>query len=213
MSNRGLGVYSEFTKVIVLTKTHRLTKIDNPKTEEEEAFNERADRFVETLHRLRDLEWTIDDYFWLCNRKRSKLTLREREEFSTAPVIMDFRKSTDDNPEDNCEFYNKSYLRQMVREKKVPLIRIGAIHEGIPEDEGKKMPEENFNGLPSELEIAEHARVILISNLCPEQGLMNGTQGVVKRIVYDNNSHPNHEEPARRHPKVIVVDFPKYEGP
>ena len=148
MSNRGLSVYSEFTKVIVLTKTHRLTKIDNPKTKEEVAFNERADRFVATLHRLRDLEWTIDDYFWLCNRKRSKLTLKEREEFSTAPVIMDFRKSTEDNPEDNCEFYNKSYLRQMVREKKVPLIRIEAIHEGMTEDEGKKMPAERHTEVP-----------------------------------------------------------------
>ena len=50
---------------------------------------------------------------------------------------MDFRKTTEDNPEDNCEFYNKAYLRQMVREKKVPLIRIEAVHEGTPEDEGK----------------------------------------------------------------------------
>ena len=123
LSNRGLSVYSEFTQVIVLTKTHRLTKIDDPKTEEEHAFNDRADRFVHMLRRLRDLEWTIEDYYWLCKRKRSNLTLRQREEFAEAPVIMDFRRTTEDNPENNCEFYNKAYLRQMVRESRKPLIR------------------------------------------------------------------------------------------
>ena len=98
LSNAGLSIYSEFTKVIVLTKTHRLTKIENPHTPEEHAFNERAERFVQVLRRLRDLEWTPDDYYWLCERKRSKLTLRQREEFANAPVIMDNRKATDTNP-------------------------------------------------------------------------------------------------------------------
>ena len=63
LSNRGLSVYSEFVKVVILTKTHRLTKIDDPKTPEEVAFNERADRFVKVLRRLRDLEWTPEDYY------------------------------------------------------------------------------------------------------------------------------------------------------
>ena len=128
LSNRGLCVYSEFTKVIVLTKTHRLTKIDDPKTDADRAFNDRADRFVRMLRRLRDLEWTIDDYYWLCRRKRSHLTLREREEFSTAPVIMDFQRTTEDKPEDNCEFYNRALLRHMVRQTNVPLIQIDATH-------------------------------------------------------------------------------------
>ena len=35
LSNRGLSVYSEFSEVIILTKAHRLTKIDNPTTPEE----------------------------------------------------------------------------------------------------------------------------------------------------------------------------------
>ena len=29
----------------------------------------------------------------------------------------------EDNPEDNCDFYNKSHLRQMARVKKLPIIR------------------------------------------------------------------------------------------
>ena len=39
LSNRGLEVYNTFKQVVVLTKTHRLTKIDNPQTPAEEAFN------------------------------------------------------------------------------------------------------------------------------------------------------------------------------
>ena len=107
LSNRGLHVYSEFTKVVVLTTAHRLTKVENPTTPAEFAFNDRADRFVQLLRRLRDLRWTVEDYFWLCKRKRSQLSLPEREEFAGAPVIMDFRRATDKNPEDNCEFYNQ----------------------------------------------------------------------------------------------------------
>ena len=42
---------------------------------------------------------------------------------------------------------------------------------------------EQFNGLAAQFEVAEEARVILTSNLAVEQGLMNGTQGVVKRII------------------------------
>ena len=179
-----MKVYSEFTKVIVLTKTHRLTKIDDPQTDEDRAFNDRADRFVRMLRRLRDLEWSIEDYYWLCKRKRSQLTLRERDEFSSAPVIMDFRRTTEDNPEDNCEFYNKAYLRQMVRKSGAPLIRIQAQHTGISEDEGRKLGDEHFNGLAFEFEVAEEALVILISNLAIEHGLMNGTQGAVVRIIF-----------------------------
>ena len=75
------------------------------------------------------------------------------------------------------------------------------------------MPEENFNGLPAELEIAEEARVILIHNLAVELGLMNGTQGVVKQIVYKENHSPSHEDVSKRIPEAIVVDIPKYAGP
>ena len=111
LSNRGLDVYSTFTKVIVLTKTHRLTMIDNPKTKEEFAFNERAERFVQVLRRLRDCDWTCEDYYWLCRRKRSQLSYAERARFADAPVIMDFRRTTEENPEENCDAYNKALTR------------------------------------------------------------------------------------------------------
>ena len=190
LSNNGLAIYSEFDKVIVLTTTHRLTKVDNPKTDEERAFNERADQFVKMLQQLRDLKWTAKDYYWLCKRKRSQLTMQERAEFTEAPVIMDFRRATDNNPEDNCEFYNKGYLRNMARTKNVPVIRFDALHEGVSQIEGLKIGEEAFQGLASTLEIAENARVILFHNLAVQHGLMNGTQGQIEQIVYETGNQP-----------------------
>ena len=88
-------------------------KRQDPKTPAEHEFNARAEKFVAVLRRLRDLEWTCEDYYWLCKRKRSQLSYTERASFADAPVIMDFRRTTEDNPEENCECYNKAYLRAM----------------------------------------------------------------------------------------------------
>ena len=76
-----------------------------------------------------------------------------------------------------------------------------------------KLDESRFNGLAAQVELCEGARVILIHNLAVEFGLMNGTQGEVKQIVFAKDSHPRHEDPKRRMPEAIVVDFPKYAGP
>ena len=213
LSNRGLDVYSNFTKVIVLTKTHRLTMIEDPKTKEEVAFNERAERFVQVLRRLRDCDWTCEDYYWLCRRKRSQLSYAERARFADAPVIMDFRRTTEENPEENCDAYNKAHLRAMAHKEHLPVIRIDAQHTGIPQDEGMKLGEERFNGLAAQVEYVEGAPVILIHNIAVEQALMNGAQGVIQQIIFEKGHHPNHDNPMKRVPRAIVVDFPKYAGP
>ena len=141
LSNRGLEVYNSFTKVVVLTKTHRLTKIENPQTDADEAFNERAERFVTVLRRLRDLDWTCEDYYWLCRRKRSQLSFAERARFADAPVIMDFRRTTEENPEENCDAYNKAHLRAMAQKENLPVIRIDAEHTGIVQEEARRRNE------------------------------------------------------------------------
>ena len=77
-----------------------------------------------------------------------------------------------------------------------------------------KLSEETFEGLAATLELSEHARVILTHNLCVQHGLMNGTQGVVRQIVYPAGTQgPNDTDPTRRMPQAIVVEFPQYVGP
>ena len=139
LSNRGLKVYSAFVNVVVLTTCHRLVKIDNPSTDEERTFNDRAERFVQLLRRLRDLEWTAEDYFWLCKRKASQLALPDRKKFAGAPVLMDFRRATHDNPDENCEAYNRKFLRTMARHDRVPVVRFAARYDGVSEAEGAAM--------------------------------------------------------------------------
>ena len=177
------------------------------------AYNARADQFLATLHRVRDLTLTAGDYFWLCNLKRSKRTLQEREAFKAAPILMDFRRATAGNPEDNCEYYNRMLNRALAREQKQPVIGFSAVHAGINQSQGEALDDSRFSGLPSRFELSEDAWLILTHNLKPELGLMNGTRGTAKRIIYARGCHPNHDDPAQRLPALIIFDVPKYTGP
>ena len=62
LSNRGLQVYEEFDKFIILDEVHRLDVIKNPQTQEDIDYNVRAQDFLMMLKRLRDLEITLEDY-------------------------------------------------------------------------------------------------------------------------------------------------------
>jgi len=115
LSNIGLSVYAEFDEVIILTHVHRMSHIDNPQNDEDIAYNERGKTYWDIVHRLREYALTMEDYFWLCRRKHAKLSLSERTFFNDAPTLMDFRRLTDSNPEDNCEFHNKQRLRAFAK--------------------------------------------------------------------------------------------------
>ena len=136
LSNTGLDIYSTFDHVIILQTVHRLKQIEKPVTPSDHAYNARSDRFLQILHRVRDLALTAEDYFWLCDLKKSKRTLQEREAFKTAPVLMDYRRATARNPEDNCEYHNRMLCRSLAREQKQPVIAFDAVHEGLGQVEG-----------------------------------------------------------------------------
>ena len=132
LSNRGLELYSQFDKVVILTSVHRVNVIANPKNDEEEEYNERAKKFLDVLHRLRNLQLTPADYNWLCKMKKAAInSLSEKAKFLNAPVLMDFRKATVENPEKNCEYHNLMRLRASAREHKVPIVRITATYDGL----------------------------------------------------------------------------------
>ena len=66
LSNRGLQIYSEFDKYIILNQVHRVNIIKDPQTQEDHDYNERAQNFLHLLHRVRDLEISQEDYYRLC---------------------------------------------------------------------------------------------------------------------------------------------------
>ena len=190
LSNTGLEIYNRFNKVIILQTVHRLKQVDDPKTSADVEYSARADRFLEILHRVRDLTLTAEDYFWLCSSKKSKRTFQEREAFKTAPVLMDYRRATVRNPEDNCEYYNRMLNRSLAKERKQPILAFDAVHEGISHEVGMKMEEAHFNGLPARLELSDEARVILTHNMNPDVGLMNGTQANGKACDLSDGDAP-----------------------
>ena len=213
LSNQGLDIYSTFDYVVRLTHCHRINIIKEPKNESEVEYNTRANLFLDFLHRLRDLKITDDDYAWICRRKKSFLSVSEKASFDGAPVLMDYRRISEANPEDNCNYYNRMQLRNFARKHKKPILSFKAVHEGVSQEKGLEMDDLHFNNLASELEICVGARIIITANLAIEHGLMNGTQGTVVAILYFGDAHPMHDNYELRMPSFIVVDCPKYAGP
>ena len=69
-----------------------------------------------------------------------------------------------------------------------------------------------FGGLVNELELSEGARVLSTSNVWVSAGIMNGTAGTVRAIVYRRGDRPDHEDVRRRQPHVILVECPQFTG-
>ena len=85
-------------------------------------------------------------------------------------LLLDYRKSTEDNPDNNCDEYNRGYLRKTARALGVPVIRFAARHEGMSDREAAELTPDEFNGLMPELELCEGARVLLTHNLAVSTG-------------------------------------------
>ena len=74
------------------------------------------------------------------------------------------------------------------------------------------MPEELFSGLPAVVELCEGAPIIYTHNLWVSAGLMNGTRGIVRAIVYRKGGRPDHVLPHRRLPAVLLVECDEFAG-
>ena len=107
---------------------------------------------------------------------------------------------------------DRRHLYLLAKQTEVPVARITAAHVGVDEAEGAGMPEELFSGLPAVVEICEGAPIIYTHNLWVSAGLMNGTRGVIRAIVYRKGGRPDHVIPHQRLPAVILVEFPEYSG-
>ena len=213
LSNRGLAVYDEFQEVVVLSNVHRLQTLQVAEDADAQAYNERCRRFGEIMLRLRDMTLTHEDYFWLCKLKRSARSAKDRLFFADAPVLMEFRRTTEANEEDNCDAHNRKHVRKLAADTNVPVVAFDATHAGIAQAQGVALDDALFCSLPKRLELAVGAPVLLMHNIAVEHGLMNGSQGTVVDFVYLPGCHPTHENPAHCLPAMVVVDFPGYTGP
>jgi len=124
---------------------------------------------------------------------------------------MEFRK---DRPEasderDSCDAYNRRKLHSLATDTQ-PIAKCNASYCGVGLAEGSGYDDELFNGLPHILELCEGAPVIYLHNLWVQAGLMNGTRGIVRAIVYRDANRPDHADALRRLPAAVLVECPTY---
>jgi ATP-dependent exoDNAse (exonuclease V) alpha subunit len=94
--------------------------------------------------------------------------------------------------------------RRLVASAK-PVLRCHAKHNHT---EAKKAKSDDADGLEKEVLLAEGAKVMLTRNLWTSKGLVNGAQGIVKKIWFDQGSNSHSHLPA-----VVFVEFDGYSGP
>ena len=91
LANQGHLAYDQFSDIIILQTCHRIRRKADAVDPESVAYNERGQRFLGIMNRLRDCVWNEEDYYWLCKRKLGQLSFSEKSSFADAPVIMEFR--------------------------------------------------------------------------------------------------------------------------
>jgi len=182
---QGQVAYRSFEDVITLTEIRRQVV--------EEGDTAQAN-FIKALSNMRNGESTYDDWLFLQTR--------------TVRNIPDFETSFRDAPRlfptnDKVNEYNNRKLQAL----ESPITVLNATHPGLNSTKAKNLAADKFRGLERYLYLAVDAKVTITSNIQPASGLLNGTEGTIKDIVYLPGSTPNFDLPD-----FIVVFFPSYTG-
>ena len=174
----GLAMFSLFDNVVILKKQMR----QNP--------DERG--LQDLINNLRDSKCDAEDWKLCDTRMTHQLNAIDRERCDKALYVIYSNHDVDD--------YNESKLLEL----RQPIFRIDARHNG---NGAKFVPCSNI-GLAPVLRICKNARVMIRCNLWKEKGIVNGTMGYIRDIIYKKNVLP----PALPTCVVVELDAP-YNGP
>ena len=174
----GLAMFSLFDRVIILKEQMR----QNP---EEKGLQD-------LIEHLRAGTCTAADWKVCHSRMTDQLNEMDRERCENALYVIYNNKDVDD--------YNDAKLTELTE----PIFRIDSRHSG----EGAKVAPSSNMGLPPYLRICKNARVMIRCNLWKEQGIVNGTMGYIRDIIYKKGVRP----PALPICVVVELDAP-YSGP
>ena len=146
-------------------------------------------QFRSILMRLRDAEVSVDDWNYLM--KQAPTRVQDLSSFANAlhsyPTV---EAVVEHNVAKLCEVSH-------------PTATIKAVYTGVG---AAKVSSDDVGGLEAIICIAKYARVMLISNLWVEMGLVNGAIGTVKVICYQTRGPPDL-------PLAVMVTFDKYCSP
>jgi DNA replication protein DnaC len=148
--------------------------------------------FRKLLNNVSDYKIDDDDFRLLISRHECKLAKEEKDLFKNAIRLYCTNNEVDK--------YNKTKLKEL----EVGCCKILA--RDTPNKFSKEFPFEK--GLPYSLTICKNALIMLRVNLWTENGLVNGSLGIVRGILFKEN-----EKPPDFEPEIILVEFINYKGP
>ena len=157
--------------------------------------------YRDALMRLRDGKTTPEDWkdFWNKNCSFEGIGQQRSDEFKQDPSTLRIYSNNED-----CKRENKKALKQLNH----PIMRIQAEHDGLPRKRSSDKSAEACGELENTLYISKESKVMLRRNLATQCGLVNGSVGFVKEIVYENEHDPR----KFSLPIAVIVEFESYTG-
>ncbi|XP_059078046.1 ATP-dependent DNA helicase PIF1-like [Cryptomeria japonica] len=146
--------------------------------------------FRSLLQNIRDAQPNKHDWQFLMNQTNTNLIVQQQKEFNSSIHLFATNES--------ARLHNK----RMLKELNFP-IALSLAHIAQPTNTDY----DNDEQLPLELLLCVNQQVMLLANLWTEVGLVNGSIGLVKKIIYENNTRPPDL------PRFVIVQFQNYKGP
>jgi ATP-dependent exoDNAse (exonuclease V) alpha subunit len=186
LSLQGKAIYNEFKIVVNLTEQVR------QQGAEQEVFRGLLDRIRAGCAERTD--WDV-----LEKRMHKPTGERERERIGNSVYIMS-RKVDVQNEN------NRRLVQLAVADSRGRTCRIDSIDR--PANVSRYMDDEDFGGLERSIILARGAKVMITSNIWVDKGIVNGTIGHVREIIFKENEGP----PCM--PICVIVELDRgYKGP
>ena len=180
---------SKFTNVIKLVGSNRLDDVPSKQ------------RFQSFLDRLRDGTNTQDDHEWVNSVVQEEHIINR---IGLDTFNQQFKSNVSNWFFDTNEELVRHNLLQLQKTGK-PITRINAIHNNA---KAKAVDPSHMRNLEQVLYLSVNSLVMYTANSSFHYKIVNGSVGVVKDIIYNND-----EGPPDALPIAVIVSFDTYTGP